>query len=79
MKRVSRMLVLLMLFTLLEPALLLIRASAGDSIELVPTANKMIDDAGVYPGGYNNEYLMGGYQKTEGTVYGYTESMLKFD
>lgn len=73
------MLVLLMLFTLLEPALLLIRASAGDSIELVPTANKMIDDAGVYPGGYNNEYLMGGYQKTEGTVYGYTESMLKFD
>lgn len=70
-----------MFFMLLEPALLSIRASAVDSVELVPIANKMIDDTSVYPGGYfdGQDLLIVGYQKIEGTVFGYSESMLKFE
>ncbi|WP_161956455.1 cadherin-like beta sandwich domain-containing protein [Metasolibacillus fluoroglycofenilyticus] len=81
MKIINRILVFFLFFMLLEPTLLSVQSSAENSIELEPVANKMIDDTSVYPGGYfdGQNLLIVGYQKIEGTVFGYSESMLKFD
>lgn len=78
-KELSRLLVLVMVFSIFQSVGFSPKAHASQTITVPVTADKFVDKTGAYPTGIPTNLLIVGYERDQTEDYGAANAALKFD